>query len=99
MEPYIKKSALVAWIEKRLKEYRTFPDYQIDSNYIELCEILSFIDTLEEKELGLEKELDYKDYTNFFNEHPNYNDGDWGFDECWVFAEYFFKLGLKANEE
>ena len=56
MEQYISKSALVAEIEKRLEEYRTFPDYQTDSNYMELCEILSFISTLEVKEEILDKE-------------------------------------------
>lgn len=52
MTKYINKSALVAEIEKRLKEYRTFPDYQTDSNYMELCEILSFLNTLEVKEIN-----------------------------------------------
>ena len=55
-------------------------------------------DTLEVKEVDLKKELDYDDYMNFFEEHPNYSNGDWGFDECWVFAKYFFELGLKAKE-
>ena len=56
MAKYIDKSALVAEIEKRLEEYRTFPDYQTDSKYMELCEILSFISTLETKEEILDKE-------------------------------------------
>ena len=47
----IDKDKVVAEIEKRLKEYRTFPDYQTDSNYMELCEILSFLNTLEVKEV------------------------------------------------
>jgi hypothetical protein len=59
--------------------------------------ILSFLDTLEVKEMNLEKELDYRDYMEFFKQHPTYNDGNWGFDECWVFAKHFFKLGLKAS--
>lgn len=57
MEQYIKKSALVAEIERRLEEYKTYPDYQIDSNYMELCDILSFINTLEVKEVDLEKDI------------------------------------------
>ena len=47
----IDKDKVVAEIEKSLKEYRTFPDYQTDSNYMELCEILSFLNTLEVKEV------------------------------------------------
>ena len=38
-----------------------------------------------------------KDYMSFFEEHPNFPD-DWGFDEAWVFAKHFFKLGLKAQK-
>ena len=52
MAHLIDKSALVAEIERRLEEYRTYPDYQIDPNYMELCDILSFLDTLEVKEVG-----------------------------------------------
>jgi hypothetical protein len=47
----IDKDKVAGEIEKRLKEYRTFPDYQTDSNYMELCEILSFLNTLEVKEV------------------------------------------------
>ena len=43
----IDKSAVVAEIERRLEEYRTYPDYQIDSNYMELCDIISFLDSLD----------------------------------------------------
>ena len=61
-----------------------------------VCEIiLSFLDTLEVKEMDLEKELSYEDYVGFFKKHPNFSD-DWGFDEAWVFAKYFFELGLKT---
>jgi hypothetical protein len=48
----IDKAAVVAEIERRLQEYRTYPDYQIDSNYMELCDILSFLDTLEVKDMN-----------------------------------------------
>ena len=51
------------------------------------------------KEDDLGKELNYDDYIKFFKEHPEYNDGSWGFEECWTFAEYCFKLGLKAAQE
>jgi hypothetical protein len=38
---------------------------------------------------------------SFFKEHPEYNDKDWdwGFDECWVFANYFYELGIKEAEK
>ncbi len=96
MEQYIKKSALVAEI-KRLREraYELYGYSQFDTAY---NNVLESIDTLEVKEMDLEKELDYDDYMSFFKEHPEYNNGDWGFDECWVFAQYCYKLGLKAQQ-
>jgi hypothetical protein len=38
-----------------------------------------------------------EDYMNFFKEHPDYNNGSWGFEETWTFAQYCYKLGLKAQ--
>ena len=68
-------------------------------------EVLSYLDTLEVKDVEeepvskeLEKELDYGDYMAFFEEHPEYNDVDWGFEETWTFAQYCYKLGLKAQK-
>jgi hypothetical protein len=60
--------------------------------------IKDFLDTLEVKEVDLNKELSYEDYIGFFKEHPNFTD-DWGFDEAWVFAKYFFELGLAQKGE
>ena len=50
------------------------------------------------KEVDLEKELSYNDYINFFEEHPECDNRDWGYDECWVHAKHFFELGLKAQK-
>lgn len=61
-------------------------------------EVLSFLDAIEAKEVDLEKELDYDEYITFFKEHPEYNNEDWGFNECWVFAKHFFELGIKAQK-
>ena len=44
------------------------------------------------------KELSYEDYDNFFKEHPNFPN-DWGFDEAWIFAKYFFKLGMTISNK
>lgn len=98
MTQYIDKSALVAEIEKRIEEYKSM---KIDSSYydgmIASLEFLrdEFIDTLEVKEVDLDRELSYKDYKSFFKKYPNLSD-DWGFEEAWTFAQYFFELGLKA---
>ena len=66
MAQYIDKDALVAEIERRLEEYRTYPDYQIDSNYMELCDILSFINHLEVKEV--QEEPVSEDLGEYINE-------------------------------
>ena len=54
---------------------------------------------LEDKENDVIEEINYEDYARFFKEHPNYNDGSWGFEETWTFAQYFYTLGLKAQKE
>ena len=96
-QQYIPKSALVAEIE-RLRKNQRLDDRHGQGVLDGLHAIERFIDTLEVKEINLEKELDYDDYINFFNEHPDYNNNEWGFDEAWMFANYFFKLGLKAQK-
>jgi len=105
MTQYIKKSALVAELEKRRKEaesncggYKSYDEHRCDDCTVEKYnEFLEIINTLEVKEVDLEKELDYDDYMNFFKEHPEYDNGDWGFEETWTFGQYCYKLGLKAK--
>ena len=104
MKQYIDKDALLAKIERRLGalantsagDNREFAAI-IGAQYYELKSLVQYINTLEVKEVDLEKELDYDDYMTFFKEHPEYNNGDWGFEETWVFAQYCYKLGLKAQ--
>ena len=100
MKQYIDKSDVVAEIKRRIKEYNT-PVDRLGSNNIRLHEckdILSFLNTLEVKENDLVEELDYDDYMTFFKEHPEYNNGDWGFEETWTFGQYCYTLGLKAQK-
>ena len=96
MEQYISKSALVAEIEKRIKEIDEIGTYLSPKGV--LTNLLCHLSTLEVKEVDLEKELDYKDYIEFFNCHPTYNDCSWGFEETWTFAQYCYELGLKAQK-
>lgn len=63
-----------------------------------LQEVQCELDTLEVKEIDLDKEIDYEDYIRFFKEHPECNNGDWGFEETWTFAQYCYTLGLKAQK-
>lgn len=73
MEQYISKSTLVAEIKRRLKEYKTFPDYQTDSNYMELCEILSFINTLNVLTLDDIKEMENQAFLHGIDVERNKN--------------------------
>ena len=89
---YIDKDALITEIKKRIKEIDEIGTYLSPKGT--LTNLLCSLDTLETKEVNLERELDYDDYMSFFKEHPNYSNGDWGFEETWTFGQYCYKLGL-----
>ena len=95
MAQYIDKNALVAEIERRIKEYNT-PIDGLGSNNIRLNEckdILSFINTLEIKEVDLEKEMDTYFETMEVQEHENIFE-----DTFQMIAKHFFELGLKVHK-
>lgn len=65
MEQYISKSALVAEIERRIKKYATIDvgnSSELDALYGAKCHalksILTFLDTLEVKEINVNKEIE-----------------------------------------
>ena len=89
MKQYISKSALVAEIEKRRDKYiNSLMAEQVHT----LSDVLDFINTLEVKEVDLEKE-----YKDFVEEDPVYNMlvnhivGK-------AIAKHFFELGLKVQK-
>ncbi len=76
----IDKSAVVTEIEKRIKEHH--------SGYLVcLKDILYFLNTLEPKEVDLEKEIDL-----YFNALPCRRD------DIEIIAKHFFELGLKTKK-
>ncbi len=95
MKQYIEKSALVAEIERRIKGLKechadTVAGYAGEISDLE--RLLFFINTLETKEVDLEKEIelvkgDYEQVDVAWN-----NDFDY-------IARHFFELGLKAQRE
>ena len=98
MEQYIKKSDLVAEIKERIetynKGYANGDDKRADALEVLLHDIANF----EVKEVDLNKELSYEDYKGFFEKYPDLSD-DWGFNEAWMFANYFFKLGMAVSNK
>lgn len=103
MEQYINKAAVVAELERRINE--EIQRHAVDLGYSQGCvdsmrNVLSFLDTLEVKEVDLEKELDEYTADNFWalkgnNESPYLLDKD----DMLKVAKHFFELGLKAKGE
>ena len=95
MEQYIKKSALVAEIEKKIRTEQGYSSGDEECGYRDCAkEILSFLDTLEVKEVDLEKEFD--DYTKDILACDVQFEP---FTHLYNCAKHFFELGLKAKGE
>ena len=92
----IDKAVVKAEIERRIKEHH--------SGYLVcLKDILSFLDTLEVKEVDLEKEIKeqidkYYENCNKKLEEIGEDDNDISFLTLDGFARHFFELGLKAQK-
>ena len=95
MAQYIDKSALVAEIEKRFDEYSSsilrHYDACTEAKASELGKILVILNTLEVKEVDLEKELN--DY-GYHYDYVSLADRK----ELVDFAKHFFELGLKTQK-
>ena len=87
MEQYIKKSALLAEIERRINNHAGFGYFPFSAYCLEDREILSFINTIEVKGVDLEKELN--DY-GYHYDYVSLADRK----ELVDFAKHFFTLGL-----
>ena len=94
MKQYIDKSALVAEIEKLYKKNTDRCSIEGIAAAAQLRMVLDFLDTLEVKEVDLEKEVDkwYQNKASKEFENVFYDD----IEEC---AKHFFELGLKAKGE
>ena len=107
MVQLIDKSAVVAEIDSKKKCAQTLGDNAINSSMQQFydgmkqgcVDILSFIDTIETKEVDLEKELDKYTTDNFWaldgnNESPYLLEKD----DMLKVAKYFYELGLKTQK-
>ena len=95
MEQYISKSALVAEIKKKKIPFKKDIDDGVYPTYLcALMDFEDFIDTLEVKEVDLNKEI------------SNYLGDDWRKDadgkienEMIAFAKHFFELGMQVSNK
>ena len=104
MEQYIKKSALVAEIERKINEinldiiedwrYRLQREHDIEV----MKNILSLINTLEVKEVDLKKEIDFYIESSLTGTNPIYTKGTVS---CIIekTAKHFFELGIKTAHQ
>lgn len=86
----IDKDALIAEIEKRIKEIDEIGTYLSPKGV--LTNLLCHLDTLEVKKVDLEKE-----FYDFLDLLIGKDNGHLSEDELFSIAEYFFELGLKAK--
>lgn len=89
MKQYIDKSALAAEIEKKIRTEQGYSSEDAECGYRDCArEILSFINTLEVKEVDFETE--WKKYFEYKGNLATVNVKD--------LAKHFFDLGLKAQK-
>ena len=102
MDKYILKSVLVAEIEKRIKECDKLADAAADNNLSntqqanellirQYTSLLHFIDTLETKEVDLEKEIEKELNEEWYGEWVN-------LEKFKRTAKHFYELGLKVQK-
>lgn len=106
----IDKDALVAEIERRIKHYnesvKEFGDEGYNDNVLmeqckaNTCEhILSFIETLEVREVDLEKELNDWRHNHFHGRRDKDANGEWLERISQLeLAKHFFELGLNISK-
>ena len=113
MEQYISKSALVAEIEKFIKKNELYLDdnasdevrFQKIGAYSVLCDLRHFIDTIEVKEVDLDKEVGNYLYSHLGRPRAAL-EFDWTqcdikckADKLIAFAKHFFELGMAIRKE
>ena len=95
----IDKSALVAELKKRIRDYWSDSENTMGIYPYALEEVIKYIDTLEVKEVDLEKALSDldKDIKEFVTTEEFENESTTA-GHYWVIAKHAFLLGLKAQK-
>ena len=101
MEQYIPKAAVVAEIKRSKDEYLKYCKNKFHAEWScgTLDNILSFLDTLEVKEVDLEKELESWRHNHFHGRRDKEASGEYLERVSQLeLAKHFFELGLKAQK-
>jgi len=93
MKQYIDKDLLIKEIERIKREECPVDSYEGRCKLLWFEQFLSFIDTIEVKEVDLEKE-----FYDFLDTLIGKDNGHLSEDELFRIAEYFFELGLKVQK-
>lgn len=109
MKQYIDKDKVIEELKKRIEKYKilhsnsqlNLSKIALKENIVEYNNFLSFLDTLEVKEVDLEKEIKeqidkYYENCNKKLEEMGEDDNDISFLTLDGFARYFFELGLRS---
>ena len=91
----IDKDALMAWLKERIREYWSDSKNTMGIYPFALEEVIKYVDTLEIKDVDLEKE-----FYDFLDTLIGKDNGHLSEDELFRIAEYFFELGMqRANND
>lgn len=94
MKQYIDKTALVAEIEKHQAIWDGMDDDYCKGQRLAYSDVISFLDTLEVKEVDLDAEFDKYCETLYLIDLENEP-----YAELFECAKHFFELGLKTKKE
>lgn len=92
MEQYIKKSALLAELKKRIRDYWSDSENTMGIYPYALEEVIKYIDSLEVKEVDLDKSL-----TSFMSRYAYENGGE--YPSAIDIAKHFFELGMAVSNK
>lgn len=107
MEQYIPKSVVLAELKKRIRDYWSDSENTMGIYPYALEEVIKYIDSLETKEVDLEKEI--KEYiSDEWSDEWSGDVGNWircrrgtrpmEVEDVKEIAKYFFELGLKTQK-
>ncbi len=99
MKQYIEKSVITEEIKRLIKSPILYKSEDVETRINILEYLLSFLDTLEVKEVDLEKEINYWQGCEAFPEGVEITPLPKAMEIVEKTAKHFFELGLKVAQE